>query len=770
MAFQSPGRNRLQQNGSKRLYNKVDLLFKAFLGLITLLATVTAQDIFQSIRVWDTTPEVIKIIADQGIPLDHTVGKPGIFLDITVSEKETVALLSAGLDIEILIPNLTRYYQDMNRPAIERDFPLGSMQGNYTLDELNDRFDELLTQYSAIITDRLIIGESMDGNDIWAFKVSDNPNEDEEEPEILYTGLTHAREPLGMMNLFYFVQLLCEQYGTDPEITYLVDHREMWFIPVINPDGYLYNESIQQNGGGMHRKNRRDTNCGDGTSRGVDLNRNYGYGWGANNTGSSPDPCSATYRGTEEFSEPETAAIRDFVEDRAFMNVLHYHAYSNVLIHPYGNASLPEEPDLTTYREVGEEMTRYNGYAVGTGYELIGYTVNGDAVDWSYGDQGLIAYVPEVGSSSQGFWPPEDHVEVLCQDQVYPNKIFAFVSGSDYIVGDVNITDDVIEPGGVATLEIEIQNRGLTDSDGPVQVLLQVLNDHILLPDSAIVIDDIPTRESEIILIEPSISPETVVGTETGLIVSVHDNISFQRSDTIRFLVGQPSILFFDGFEAGLDNWSVNGDWGLTTASAAGDHALTDSPDGDYGSGQTTVAELNVNFGFEFIAHPIVSFKAQWEIEENWDFVRFQAFVPLGDGWISLAGDYTEMGSGQPAQPDGEPGYDGVQGDWVQETIQLDQLNGQNPTAFRFIQTSDNYQEGDGFSLDDFTIFGYPQALQGDFIPDGTVNIFDVLGLADLILFEEEPSDYQLFFSDLDNNNVLNVMDLVLLVNIILGI
>ncbi|HIB31509.1 MAG TPA: hypothetical protein EYO45_00140 [Candidatus Marinimicrobia bacterium] len=177
-----------------------------------------------------------------------------------------------------------------------------------------------------------------------------------------------------------------------------------------------------------------------------------------------------------------------------------------------------------------------------------------------------------------------------------------------------------------------------------------------------------------------------------------------------------------------------------------------------------------MNFGFEFIAHPIVSFKAQWEIEENWDFVRFQAFVPLGDGWISLAGDYTEMGSGQPAQPDGEPGYDGVQGDWVQETIQLDQLNGQNPTAFRFIQTSDNYQEGDGFSLDDFTIFGYPQALQGDFIPDGTVNIFDVLGLADLILFEEEPSDYQLFFSDLDNNNVLNVMDLVLLVNIILGI
>ena len=744
-------------------------MFKTSIILVTLLLTVNAQEIFQSVRVWGPTPEVIKLIAEQGIPMDHTVGKPGIFLDLTVSEDERVTLMSTGLDVEILIPNLTRYYQEMNQPAIERDFPLGSMQGNYTWDELNDRFDELRTQYTPIMTDRIIIGESMDGHDIWAFKVSDNPNEDEEEPEVLYTGLTHAREPVGMMNLFYFVQLLCENYGTDPELTYLVDNREMWFIPVINPDGYLYNESIQPNGGGMHRKNRRDTNCGDGTNRGVDLNRNYGYGWGANNTGSSPDPCSTTYRGTEEFSEPETAAVRDFVEDREFMNVLHYHTYSNVLIHPYGNASLPEEPDLTTYREVGEEMTHYNGYAVGTGFEVIGYTVNGDAVDWSYGDQGLIAYTPEVGSSSQGFWPPEDHVETLCQEQVHPNKIFAFVAGSDFMIGDENIDDSVVEPGTVVTLEIEIQNRGLTDSDGPVEVLFQALNGHISLVDSIVVIDEIPTRESEIILIEPSISSETVVGTETGLILSVHDNISFQRTDTIRFVVGQPSILFLDGFETGLDNWSIDGDWGLTTASATGDHALTDSPNGDYGSGQTTVAELSVNIGFEFIVHPIIRFKAQWDIEENWDFVRLQAFIPE-EGWVSLAGDFTEMGSGQPAQPDGEPGYDGVQIDWIEETIQLDQLNGNNPTAFRFIQTSDNYQEGDGFSIDDFTILGYTQSLQGDFIPDGTVDIIDVLALADLILLDQEPSAYQLFFSDLDNNNVLNVMDLVLLVNIIMGI
>jgi len=154
------------------------------------------------------------------------------------------------------------------------------MQGNYTWDELNDRFDELLDDYPHIISNRIVIGQSIENRDIWAFKVSDNPNVDENEPEVLYTSLTHAREPVGMMNLFYFIQHLAEKYEVDNEVTFLVNNREMWFIPVVNPDGYVYNEIIEPDGGGMHRKNRLDTNCGDGTNRGVDLNRNYSYGWG----------------------------------------------------------------------------------------------------------------------------------------------------------------------------------------------------------------------------------------------------------------------------------------------------------------------------------------------------------------------------------------------------------------------------------------------------------------------------------------------------------
>ena len=130
-------------------------------------------------------------------------------------------MLSRGIDLEILVPDLTLHYRARNRSAIPRDFPLGSMQGNYTWDELNTRFDELQNAYPNIISERIIIGQSIEERDIWAFKVSDNPSNDEDESEVLYTALTHAREPLGMMNLFYFVQRLAESYQTDPELTYL---------------------------------------------------------------------------------------------------------------------------------------------------------------------------------------------------------------------------------------------------------------------------------------------------------------------------------------------------------------------------------------------------------------------------------------------------------------------------------------------------------------------------------------------------------------------
>jgi len=739
--------------------------------LVVNISQVLSQDIYKFIRVWNPNPEKIQVIQQLGIALDHSIVRPGIYVDIVISEIEEKILLSNGITFTTLIDDLTNYYQSQNIPAMQRDFPLGTMQGNYTWAELNLRFDELKELYPDIISEKLSIGQSIEGHDIWAFKLSDNPAQDENEPEILYTGLTHAREPLSMMNLFYFVQKLCEGYtaGDDLEAVYLVSERENWFVPVVNPDGYIYNESIEPSGGGMHRKNRRDTGCGSGTEQGVDLNRNYSYNWGANDTGSSPDPCYATYRGEEAFSEPETQAIKDFIEQREFVNVLHYHSYGNMYIHPFGDSSFPDEPDLTIYRELAQEMASHNNFNVGTGFEMVGYTVNGDAVDWSYGEKNIIAYTPEIGSSGQGFWPSSDQVESICADQYKPNKVFSFSAGSDFVLDDYSFTSDVINSGEIVGVELIIKNRGLMSSTGPVTVTVEPLNNLVNLDEPVGQVDYLDSWETHTFNFEIEVTEQIAYYSKVGMKIISKDSVSYHRPDTIEFYIGTPSIIYTENYDEGLGQWSTNGDWGLTNNPAYGAYALTDSPSGNYGADQTTTVTLEEEFDYNFMANSFVSFNARWEIEDGFDFVRFQALTP-DNGWVSLQGQHTVPGNGVTVQPLGEHGYDGSQLNWIEEKILLDQLDGQAPIAFRFVQASDELYEGDGFTVDNFALMGYMQGAPGDFFPDGSVNISDILGLADFILDGNEVSPYIVLFCDMNGDGQINILDILMLVNSVIGI
>ena len=137
------------------------------------------------------------------------------------------------------------------------------------------------------------------------------------------------------------------------------------FIPAINPDGLIYNQQIAPNGGGMQRKNARET-CNGGVD-GVDLNRNYSFMWGLDNQGSSPDGCDETFRGTSPFSEPETAAIEAFIDNHDFPVAFNYHSYSNLLLHPFGytEPNPMDEEDIETFTEIGEELVSVNGYLLG---------------------------------------------------------------------------------------------------------------------------------------------------------------------------------------------------------------------------------------------------------------------------------------------------------------------------------------------------------------------------------------------------------------------
>ena len=741
--------------------------------IITIHLLSAADNIYQEIRVFHADPSTLQSLNNLGIPLDHVRKNKDESLDVVVTMEEAHALLEIGIPFDVRQHDLTEYFVTRSMPGIERDFPLGSMLGNYTLLEAIAQMDTLRNMYPDFVSEKDSIGTSIEGRTIWAFKVSDYPSVDEDEPEVLYTGLTHAREPVSMMNLFFFVRWLCENYSSDPTAEFLVNHREMWFVPIINPDGYVYNETIAPNGGGMHRKNRRpnpdNSNCNNGTQQGIDLNRNYSYNWGADNSGSSGNPCSAVYRGASAFSEPETEAISNFILARQFKNVLHYHTYSNVLIHSWGDGTFPDEPDLSTLREIGAEMTRENGYAVGTGTETIGYGVNGDAVDWTYGTAGLISYTPEVGSYADNFWPSEDRVIPLCQDQVHSNKIFALVAGSDYIVYDRLFDNQFPTLEDTVAISLVIQNRGLTNSDGSVSLTINPLNDASLINSQTVIIQTIPSRTTDTTIIFLSVPAASINGTKAGLVITIQDTSSLAKLDSVSVIFGTPEVIFQDGGENGMTFWTDDDEWGTVQDAAEGMYSITDSPIGDYvGDWGTSITQFINPLSFAGVVYPYVTFASKWSIEKNYDFVQFQISTD-GISWHPLSGDYTTIGSGQTAQPSSEPGYDGYQEDWVNEFIDLAIFAHEPEVNIRFILSSDGSVEEDGFYFDDFSINGYQRFLKGDLYQDQILNVYDLLVLIEYTIFNNTIPANLIPIGDMNADGFVNADDIGSLIALIMG-
>jgi murein tripeptide amidase MpaA len=292
---------------------------------------LSASEIYKQVRVYSDTPQTIFTLQESGLDIDHSFREPGQWIEFAISEIHIHLLDETNINYDIIHEDLEQFYASrlgsssrLRSDYESRDFDLGSMGGYYTFAEIEQHLDELYINYPELITEKSSLGQTLEGRDIWMVKVSDNPEADEDEPEMLYTGLHHAREPMSYMNLFYFLNWLLDNYGIDPEATGLVNSRELYFIPAVNPDGLVYNQQIAPNGGGMQRKNRRET-CFS-TPDGIDLNRNYSYMWGYDNSGSSPDGCNETYRGTAPFSEPETETVKNFVETHDFKIALTYHS------------------------------------------------------------------------------------------------------------------------------------------------------------------------------------------------------------------------------------------------------------------------------------------------------------------------------------------------------------------------------------------------------------------------------------------------------------
>ncbi len=342
------------------------------------------------------------------------------YIDVLVVPEEIARLEQSGLRYSVEAPDLTAFFQSRFDPS--RD-----MGGYRTLSEIYLAMDSIANQNPLIVRGKWSIGNTLENRPIYVMKISDNALLDEDEPEVYYYGAIHAREVITPELLIYFMRYLTNNYGIDPQVTYLVDNRELFFSTVVNPDGYYHNEVIEPGGGGLWRKNRR--NNGDG-SYGIDLNRNFGYQWGYDDEGSSPNGSSETYRGASAFSEPETQRVRDFMISRNFVIALSYHSYGNYFLWPWGYDQV-YTPDNDIFQTMGDSIRAQTNYAIGPPWQLL-YPVNGSTDDWGYGEQTLkdktYAVTIEVGTQSDDFWPPTSRITPLVQANIYPNLFVARIA------------------------------------------------------------------------------------------------------------------------------------------------------------------------------------------------------------------------------------------------------------------------------------------------------------------------------------------------------
>jgi carboxypeptidase T len=259
------------------------------------------------------------------------------------------------------------------------------------------------------------IGTSYERREMWAAKISDNVATDEDEPEVLFIGQHHAREHITLEMTLYVMHMLVDNYGTDAQVTSLVNSREVYIIFTTNPDGSEYDIAT-----GSYRSWRKNRQPNTGSLFvGTDLNRNYGYQWGCCG-GSSGSPYSETYRGAYAFSAPETQRIRDFITSRVIDGAqqiktsITFHSYAQLVLWPYGYTYTDIPPDMTqddhsVFVSMGQSMAATNGYTPQQASDL--YITDGTLDDWAYATQKIFMFTFEMGSNT--FYPPGSAIPAL---------------------------------------------------------------------------------------------------------------------------------------------------------------------------------------------------------------------------------------------------------------------------------------------------------------------------------------------------------------------
>ncbi len=410
-------------------------------------------------------------------------------------------------------------------------------------DSLTEELNALADEHGDILS-LISIGQTYEGRDIWAVKLSDNPWEDDGEPEVLITGAHHAKEWPTVEVVMATLRLLVESHGrtdrdldgdgyadtdndqdgaadedpfdgmdndgdgsvdedwSDARLSWIVDNRQLWFIPMLNPDGLEYCREQVASGvtdeGSLWRKNRepnyQELRPLEGLTYGVDINRNYGFHWGELGAQSYADSRAEDYIGPVDkhdddgdrrfnedpmdnvdndgdglvdedgrggFTAGELKLLKALVEGHDFVIALNFHTFKGTIYWPWmWTLQLPE--DEPTFAAIAERMAVFNGYEWRNMSERNQQwfsrhpPVDGDSNDWMYGKHGILSYTIELGYNM--FIPDEEELAGIVAENLGANLV-AFEVADNPRMDRIVLAHDPL---------------GNTSSTGPFQVSVRV--------------------------------------------------------------------------------------------------------------------------------------------------------------------------------------------------------------------------------------------------------------------------------------------------------
>jgi hypothetical protein len=630
--------------------------------------------------------------------LDVVPGEQPDQPDVIGLPEDLEFLTAHGYRYAMIHQNLEQFY------ASRLEGPATLMGGYKTYVEIQAAMDSIHNAHPGIATAKWSIGATAEGRQQWVMLITNLADSATAKPECFYNSLIHAREPAAMECNFYFMNWLTDNYGTDPQATYLVNNRRLYFLPCVNPDGYVYNQTTNPNGGGQWRKNRRVN--GDG-SYGVDLNRNFDAAWGIDDNGSSPIPSDLTYRGPSAFSELETQHIRDFVNSRHFVTEQDYHTFSDDILIPWGTSYYPPPSgnglcaDDATFRMILDSMNYFihsiNGvwYLTGTPWEVL-YNTNGGSFDWEYGDAShskIYALTTEVGNQSDGFWPTPSRILPLAQENLPSLMFLARIAGTlaprPYQITNLGPCESelsgngngVIEPGETVNYQLSLMNSGtsalanlqgqLSSTDPNITITGGTASWATLNPNQT-GSNSTPFHISvSATSPAPYMAPMSLHLTATGLDTTLALNAT----------VGASAMS--DNVEGGVGGWTTGGTnnpWHISTrrAQSATHSWFAGNETGNYGD--------NIN---AYLLSPVmilgpgaeISYDQWYATEAGFDFCYFE--MNTGTGWTLVGTNVS-----------------GSSGAWLHVTRTLNIACAGTAVQFRFRMTSDANTAGEGWYID----------------------------------------------------------------------